>query len=79
MRQLLELIGFDEVGVSIDAVGVDRANIIDLSKADKSKLLFEVRNDNDSLVSDQKVGETQSRIVKKIVNHTGVWLMVDLL
>ena len=52
MRKLLELIGSDEVGVSIDAVGVDRANIIDLSKADKSKLLFEVRNDNDTLVSD---------------------------
>jgi hypothetical protein len=33
---------------------------------------FEVENNNDTPVSNQKVGETQSRAVKNIVNHIGV-------
>ena len=33
---------------------------------------FEVGNNNDTPVSTQKVGETQSRAVKNIVNHKGV-------
>jgi hypothetical protein len=31
-----------------------------------------VETNNDTPVSNQKVGETQSRVVKNIVNHTGV-------
>jgi len=33
---------------------------------------FEAGNNNDTPVSTQKVGETQSRAVKNIVNHKGV-------
>jgi len=33
---------------------------------------FEVGNNNDTLISNHKVGETLSRAVKNIVNHIGV-------
>jgi len=33
---------------------------------------FEVGNNNDTPISNQKVGDTQSRAVKNIVNHIGV-------
>ena len=72
MRRLSELTGSHRVGGSADAVGVDHANTIDLCKDDKSKMPFEAGNNNDTPVSTQKVGETQSRAVKNIVNHTGV-------
>ena len=72
MRRLSKLINTDQVGGFADAVEVDHANIIDFCKDDKSKMPFEVGNNNDNPVSNQKVGDTQSRAVKNIVNHIGV-------
>ena len=72
MRRLSKLIGSNQVGGSANAIEVDHANIIDLCKDDKSKMPFEVGNNNDTPISNQKVGDTQSRAVKNIVNHIGV-------
>jgi hypothetical protein len=69
----------DQVGGSTDAVGVDHANTIDLCKDDKSKMPFEVGNNSDTPVCTQKVGETQSRALKNIVNHTGVIIKLLML
>jgi hypothetical protein len=70
MRKLSELIGTDHVGGSVD-VEVDCPNIID-PYHDRSKMRFKVGNNNDTLDSHQKVGETQSRAIKNMVNHTRV-------
>jgi len=62
---------------SADVVEVDHGNSVDLSKGDKSKISLEVGNDNDSPISNEKVGETQSRVVKNNVNRTGVDIVDD--
>jgi len=77
VRRLSELINTVQVGGSADAVKLDHRNSIDLCEGDKSKMSLEVGNDNDSPVSNQKVGEAQSRAVKNNVNRTELDIVDD--
>lgn len=77
MRRLSKLINNDQVGGSANAVKVDHANFVDLCVSDKSKMSLEVGNDNDTPIRNHKVGETQSRVLKNNVNHTGVDIFYD--
>jgi hypothetical protein len=77
VRRLLKLMNPVQVRGSADAVKLDHRNSVDLCEGDKSKMSLEVGNDNDSPVSNLKVGEAQSRAVKNNVNHTGLDIVDD--
>jgi len=72
MWLLPELIYTDQVGGSADDIEVDHTNSIDPCEGDKSKMSLVLGNDNETLICNQKVGETQSRAVENNVNHIGV-------
>ncbi|KAL5649366.1 hypothetical protein ACJX0J_040175, partial [Zea mays] len=70
MRLLSELIDADQVGISANAVQVDRTDSVDLCEGGKRKRHLEVGKDNDT--PNQKLDKIQSRAVKNKAKHTAV-------